>query len=32
MPAKSHILKIYTFRSQMEEFDILYDEYEIKNS
>lgn len=30
MPAKSHILTICTFRSQMEEFDFLYNEYEIK--
>lgn len=30
MPAKSHILTTCTFRSQMEEFDFLYNEYEIK--
>lgn len=30
MPAKSQILTICTFRSQVEEFDFLYNEYEVK--
>lgn len=30
VPSKRHVLAVCTFRSQMEEFDFLYNEYEIK--